>query len=245
MFQQFKFFERGFQMNPENQSTKEIKPTPPVDKKRRSFTKAGMTTPVIMSYMSRPAWAQTIGDNCSFTQALSGNTSPNGSTSCGPNRLSSRSPGFYQGQPVSRWEAVYGVTDASFNSIFYPWRAKIVTINNKKKKKSENSSSANDNPTLKDLLDAAHDDVVFEQGTLNEENEKVYIEIDIENPKRAKVLHYIAAYLNAISPVLIFPYTVEQIVNDWGQWLLFSNLQLIQDKDLTVAEVADILGIQL
>ncbi len=178
-----------------------------VNKSRRSFTRTGIAAPVILSLASRPSWAL---DNCSFVQAMSGNISQHPDAMCSPGAPSSRSPGFYQGQPVSRWLDVYGVDDDNFNNVF-------------------GSPADVQNRSLKEVITANPGDLDFSPS--------------IGSAKKAKTIHYIAAYLNAISPVLVFPYTAVDIVNDWGVWALFSNLQLIQDRDMTVQEVNDILMI--
>lgn len=90
-------------MNSENQSTKEVKPTPPVDKKRRSFTKVGMTAPVIMTLANRPAF----GAQC-LSNILSGNLSdPNRGSCWGGN-----SPGGW-GNPDGK----IGSLDASWPTV--------------------------------------------------------------------------------------------------------------------------------
>ena len=86
-----------------------------VDTSKRSFSKAGIAAPILLSFSSRAAWSGVVGlENCSFNQALSGNISPGANLDCGPDVASSRSPGFYQGQCPDEWFSRYGVGDEFF-----------------------------------------------------------------------------------------------------------------------------------
>jgi len=201
-----------------------------VDRSKRSFSKASLAAPILMSFASRPTWAMV---NCSFNQALSGDIS-NPGIECGPGLPSARSPGFFQGQDVSRWESEYQVTDAYFGSIFT--QAPVVSIVTKIQGVVQ---PPNLNPTFKEILDAGGNDLIFDANL----EETIFEPYEV-NAMNARSLHYIAAYLCALSPVFIFPYTVSEITADWGQWHLFSKLQLILiDDGMTVQQVADTLGI--
>lgn len=199
-----------------------------IDKSRRSFAKTGISAPILLSFVSRSTWAV---DNCSFNQALSGNMSAGANPECGPNVISSRSPGFYQGQPVDRWLSDYGVNDEIFGNVFLNLPSVRLGY-----KAGNSVHITNYNPTFKEILDAKNTKIEGNKTLLIFEPNEV-------NAQNARSLHYIAAYLNALSPVFVFPFTVADIVADWGVWNYWQALQAIQiDGGMTVAEVSIILN---
>ncbi len=206
-----------------------------VNKSRRAFTKTGMAAPVILSLASRPSWAT---ENCSFVQAMSGNISQHSGSMCSPDAPSSRSPGFYQGQCPDEWSAIYHVGDEFFRDVFGP---PSVTL-------KELKFNGKDCPGITsgfDLLTDAEKNAILSNPTLKQAISAKKVKITVaglpSGSTNVIVNMYVAAYLNAKSPDLIFPYTVAEIKNDWGLWTLFENLKLIQNSDMTVQEVNDIL----
>ncbi|MGR8930584.1 MAG: hypothetical protein ACU836_08075 [Gammaproteobacteria bacterium] len=194
---------------------------------RRSFTKAGIVTPILLSAVNRPAWAEVA--NCSFGQALSGNLSqrPAGST-CDQDSPSSVNPSFYESN--GNW-SVYGVEALSglpFNdtlsgggpSIGGVFGSPRVTV----------TGPNNDDPTLRQMIEKTnHSNIKFPNTTILPVGAD---EDDVTN-------HYIAAFLNAMSPDLVFPFAAFQIVADWGVWNLYTTLAAIQSgsPELTVLQV--------
>ncbi len=57
-----------------------------------------------------------------------------------------------------------------------------------------------------------------------------------------RVWNYIAAFLNASSPVLVFPFLAADIQKDWGTFGLEANLIEIQASPLNVTQVNDTLN---
>ncbi len=193
-----------------------------INKSRRKITLAGLTTPVILGLSSRPVWAAPA--NCSFIQALSGNISVNHDVSCNRNRMSSVSPGWYKTHQ-STWETycgtplTYSPTD-KFNDIF---SSPDVEISSTIVKKGTSTSTViNANPSLGDCLN-------YMTGVGSTSG------VDLHNQS----FHYIAALLSASSSILVFPYSAQAIINDWGVWSLYSTLQKIQKGEYTVGYIAD------
>ncbi|OAI20483.1 hypothetical protein A1359_03220 [Methylomonas lenta] len=183
-----------------------------VDKSRRSFTRTGVIAPIIMGFASRPAWATM--DNCSFGQALSGNLSQHPAT-CDSDTPSTVSPGVYQGDGGGKKWEFYGVGSqrtVKFKSVF---GSPLLQF------KSGNTWDSNKNATLEYVIKLTGNSIKIGNSTTD---------------ANAKTNHYIAAYLNALSPNLIFPFTAAQIKADWGHWTLYSTLQDIQKGELTALQ---------
>lgn len=191
-----------------------------VDKSRRSFTRTGVIAPIIMGFASRPAWATM--DNCSFGQALSGNLSQHPAT-CDSDTPSTVSPGVYQGDGGGqKWE-FYGVSsqrNVIFSSVFTANPKIDVKVQVNGSLTWVNSGSA----TLEQVIKVTN------------ENKFRVNSGSLPGGKNAVTNHYIAAYLNALSPKLIFPFTAAQIKADWGVWDLYSTLQDIQQGELTALQ---------
>ena len=238
-------------MSDKNQEQENIDDIPSnkvgVDKSKRKFSKvAGVAAPVIMAFASRPSWVQAADDQCSFRQALSGNTSPNGpNPECIETRASTVSPGIFRGDGGgAKWEdfGVGGLRTADASTIFS--NDPIIEL------KAEFIGPDAEFPgpvgitTLEQAIKANKND--YENGT-DFKTDKQYLN---------KILHYIAAYLMASStssPVeedpqqrpLIYPYSPSQISNDWGIWDLYPILQSIQDIHFNVGEANVEVGITL
>jgi len=135
-------------MNPENQSTKEVKPTSPVDKKRRSFTKAGITAPVIMTLANRPAF----GAQC-LSNILSGNLSNPGAGSCwgGNSPGGWGNPGGQIGSLDASWSTVKAWEMAGFN-----YSEPCPESKSKRRKNDNQSSTYCGGSCLIDLPDFLH-----------------------------------------------------------------------------------------
>lgn len=181
-----------------------------IDKSRRSFARTGVIAPIIMGFTSRPAWAAM--DNCSFGQALSGNLSQHPAT-CDSDTPSTVSPITYQ--TPANW-AIYGVNSLQsykFNIVFGSPQVKV-----------QNSPTLND-PTLIEVIQGASNKVSYKSNSLPTAPDAY-----------SATQHYIAAYLNAMSPNLIFPFKASDIISDWGQWNLFSILQSLQASNLNALQ---------
>jgi len=221
-----------------------------IDKSKRKFSKAAsITAPVIMAFASRPSWVQAADANCSFRQALSGNTSQVGAPQCTDTRASTVSPGVFRGDGGDgKWEefGVGPLRDYAFSTVFGPFPNMDL--------KDEYTTTIGLVPpeipgpegvtTLERALKAIKKD--FENGDAFKDNKNLY----------NQVFHYIGAYLMASSlssPVgedpmmrpLVYPYTPEEIAADWNTWHLYDTLQKIQDTHFSVAEANVFVGITL
>lgn len=211
-------------MNKENENQAMGEQAPVIDKSRRKMTMTGLAVPVILSVSSRPVWAAPA--NCSFIQALSGNISINGpNPHCVQDRASSVSPGWYKNHQES-WELMCGsplvyTPNDSFNTIFGV--PDLAIASTQSGKTGTKTTITNSNPTLGQCLDQIASVVDRDHPTVSLHNQ---------------CFHYIAALLSASSSVLIFPYAAQTIIDDWGNFALYSRLQNIQAGEYTVGTVA-------
>jgi len=215
-----------------------------IDKSKRKFSKtASITAPVIMAFASRPSWVQAADANCSFRQALSGNTSPNGpNIACTKGRLSTVSPGIFAGDGGDlKWEqfGVGGLRDKPFQDVF------------------------GSNPEVELLPELRHPDF----GTTLENALKAHKKDFVTSPEffskggnfHNQIFHFIGAYLMASTtqspndpnegggPALVYPYTPQEISDNWKleNRSLYSILQALQTDHLDVADASGVTGIDL
>lgn len=193
-----------------------------VDKSRRSFAKTGaLVAPIIMSFASRPSWGQDPKCTVSIAGSLhhQSHHPDEGGPGCTVNSPSTVTPGVFQGDGGSHNKrfsaridkwATYGVGE------YRDYLFASVFINDPHVRVKD----IND-PTLEEVIKADPKDL-------------------LSGPGNACINHYITAYLSAMSPILVFPYTASQITADWGVWHLYPILQALQATDLTVEEALKI-----
>jgi len=218
-----------------------------VDKSKRKFSKAGMAAPVMMALASRPSWVQAADPNCSFRQALSGNTSQVADPQCIDSRASTVSPGIFRGDGGGDKWADFGVAHMKtwgFSDVF--GSIPLMEL------KDEFTT------TIGGVLP----DIAGPEGVTTLERALKAIKKDWENGDDFKdnkslfnqVFHYIGAYLMASSTsspaeegglALVYPYTPKQITDDWGVWVLYPTLQAIQNIHYNVLEANAEVGITL
>ncbi len=216
-------------MSREKENKTNIEQSQPIDKSRRKLTMTGLAVPVILSISSRPVWAAPA--NCSFIQALSGNISVNGpNPSCSPTLGSSVSPGWYKTHQ-GEWSTYCGSPltyspGDKFNAIFGAdvVIALVASAKDIVPGTTSGLNITNSDPTLGECFDSQND-MYLADGT------------DL----KAKCFHYMAALLSASSSILIFPYTAQAILEDWGTFALYPKLQKIQKGEYTVGQVGPLL----
>lgn len=193
----------------------------PVNKTRRKLTIAGLTSPVVLGLSGRPVWASPT--NCSFMKAVSGNLSVPG-VGCNQTSASTVSPGWFKNHndwSVAPVNAIYQSTEV-FSTHFKSGPQVYIG----------GQTSYDSTLTFGQLFAAQSPPDVFQ-----------YISTATKpfdtktSPKMTDYcFHYMAAFLMASSTGLVYPYTAQQIVADWGVWSLYSNIQAIEN-DLTVGGV--------
>ncbi len=211
----------------ENNETKEELSTPSegVDIKRRSFSKAGMAAPILLSFASRPAWSEQGLANCSFNQALSGNISPGANLACGSIVPSSISPDGLKeliSSSSSLYPTIVDNLGVSFNDLFVT----DLNLNPPTVIIMPPPPPRLDNPTLGEIVLAADTQLTYDPS--------------VESASLAR--HFATAYLLAISSEFVYPCSAADIVAGWqGNQPLFDFLLSIQsgpgDDILTVADV--------
>jgi hypothetical protein len=216
----------------------EIEENQPVDKSRRRAIGAGIAAPVLLSLSSRPVWAAT---DCTFSGALSGNMSPNGPNKgltgddiCNRDRVSTISPGWYTNHETL-WSSGIYTPSSKFNSIFTKQPDVGLDSDHVVKKKSLIATISNADPTFLECL-KGHQEVVNVTGVISGNTVTVNASVDLNQ----EVFHYIAALLSAASTKTVFPYSVSQILDDWGVWDLNSKIQTLQASEYSVDQVRNL-----